>query len=207
MKTKWQKVISLAVPYIAVYVGLCALKNAWIAIVLYHFGMALFLIADGKGKLFKSLASGWNWTAVAGSAAVCAVVGPAVFVLWQYMQLEGICLKTSLMSFGLYGVSWWLFVIYFSTVHPLLEELYWRGYLKADYKYLSWSDFAFAGYHILVLVWFIRLPWLAVSFVVLSTAACGWRYIVHKFGGLGIPLLSHIVADISIIAAISVLIR
>jgi membrane protease YdiL (CAAX protease family) len=98
-------------------------------------------------------------------------------------------------------------MIYFATVQPFLEELYWRGYLKYGCKYFSWTDFAFAGYHILVLAWFIKLSWLVIAFIILSVAAYTWRYIAYKFKGLMIPLLSHIVADISIIVVTNTLIH
>ena len=39
MKRAWLKLISVLVPYVAVVVGLYVLKNAWIAIGLYHFVM------------------------------------------------------------------------------------------------------------------------------------------------------------------------
>ena len=71
----------------------------------------------------------------------------------------------------------------------------------------QWTDLAFAGYHILVLAWFIKLPWLIIAFVVLTIAAYIWRYMAFKLKGLAIPLLSHIIADISIIAVIYVLIQ
>ena len=207
MRTKRLKLISTAVPYAAVFVGLYLLKNAWIAIGLYHFGIALFLIADEPGKLLKSIRSGWNFTAAVVSVVVCALIVPVIFILWQYMQLENSCLKTTLMNFGLYGSSWFFFMIYFSTVQPFLEELYWRGYLGSNHKYLSWTDLAFAGYHILVLAWFIKLPWLVIAFIVLTVAAYIWRYLASKLEGLAVVLLSHIAADISIIAAAHFLIQ
>ena len=198
------KLISMAVPYVAVFVGLYVLKNAWLAIGLYHFGIIAFLIADEPGKLLKNIRSGWNFTAAVISVVVCALIVPVIFILWQYMQLENSCLKTTLTNFGLYGSSWFFFMIYFSTVQPFLEELYWRGYLECSHKCLSLTDLAFAGYHVFVLAWFIKLPWLVMAFIVLTVAAYGWRYIAYKFEGLAVPLLSHITADISIIVVANV---
>ena len=123
------------------------------------------------------------------------------------MQLENISLNSTLMNFGLHGTSWLFFMIYFSIIQPLLEELYWRGYLARYNKYFSWTDFAFAGYHILVLAWFIKLPWLVIAFIVLIIASFIWRYLAYKLEGLVIPLLSHIVADISIIVVTYILIQ
>jgi len=59
----------------------------------------------------------------------------------------------------------------------------------------------------LVLGLFINPLWLVIAFIVLTAAACGWRYIAYKLEGLVVPLLSHIAADISIVAVTNVLIR
>ncbi len=206
-KTTWLKLISVAVPYLAVLVGLYILKNAWIAIGFYHFGLVLFLIAGDRNSLLKKIRTGWNPAMATAGAVMSAMIFPVIFIFWKYMQLENVRLNTALANFGLYGTSWFFFMIYFSTVQPFLEELYWRDYLGSNQKYLSWTDLAFAGYHIFVLVWFIKLPWLVISFLVLTMAASGWRYVSNKFEGLSVPLLSHIVVDISIVAATNLLIE
>jgi len=207
MKTAWLKLISVLVPYVAVMVGLYVLKNAWIAIGLYHSGIAVFLIAGNKKSLLKKVCAGWNSLMAAAGVLMAAVSIFIILFLWEYMQLENLPLSSALANFGLHGTSWFFFMIYFSTVQPFLEELYWRGYLECSDKYFSWTDFTFAGYHILVLSWFIKLPWLVIAFIVLTVAAYVWRHLALKFEGLAVPLLSHIVADISIIAMTYILIQ
>ncbi|UCF44059.1 MAG: CPBP family intramembrane metalloprotease [Planctomycetota bacterium] len=199
------KVIAAGIPYVAVLIGLYILRSAWAAIGLYHFGIALLLIADDKGRSLKKIRSGYNSIITVASCGVCVLIVPTILVLWQYMQSGEASLKVKLTDLGLQGTSWYFFMVYFSTVQPFLEELYWRGYLGSKQRYLCWSDLAFGGYHMLVLVWFIKLPWLAVSFIVLSIAAWAWRYAAGKLGGLAVPLLSHIVADASIIGVAYIL--
>jgi membrane protease YdiL (CAAX protease family) len=135
----------------------------------------------------------------ATSIVVTVMVFFLVFILWEYMQLENVRLDTALVGFGLHGTSWFFFMIYFSTIQPFLEELYWRGYMECNHKFFSWMDLAFAGYHILVLCLFIKWLWLIIAFIVLTAAAFGFRRIAYKLEGLAVPLLSHMVADISII--------
>lgn len=206
MKTTRLKLISALVPYVAVIIGLYVLENAWLALGLYHVGIAMFIISNRTG-LFKSVRCGWNFPVALISIAACALIFPTVIILWKYMELENLHLKTVLAQFGLAGLSWYFFMIYFSTVHPFLEELFWRGCLENKNRYPSWTDFAFAGYHILVLHWFIKSPWLIALFILLTVAACVWRFIARGLKGLAVPLLSHIVADISIVAAANVIIK
>ena len=206
MKAARLKLISVLVPYVAVLIGLYVLKNAWIAIGLYHFGITVCLITGDRNCLLKRVCAGWNSIIAAVGIVMSVMIFPIIFFFWGHMQLESIPLKSALANFGLHGTSWFFFMIYFSTVLPFLEELYWRGYLENNRKYFSWTDFAFAGYHILVLAWFIKLPWLVIAFIVLTVAAYIWRYLASKLEGLVVPLLSHIVADVSIIAVTYILI-
>lgn len=206
-KTTWLKLISVAVPYAAVLIGLYVLKNAWITIGLYHIPIALFLITDDRNSLLKKIRTGSNSTIAAVSIILSAMVFPIIFFFWKYMQLENVRLNNALADFGLHGSSWFFFMIYFSIIQPFLEELYWRGYLQCNHRYFSWTDLAFAGYHMLVLGLFIKPLWLVIAFIVLTAAACGFRYIAYKLEGLVVPLLSHIAADISIVTVTNVLIR
>ena len=207
MKIGRLKLISALVPYVAVLVGLYVFKNAWVAVGVYHFGIAVFLLAGGRKGLLKKVCVGWDPLMAAAGVVISVMIFPITFFLWGYMQLGDVPLKSALANFGLHGASWFFFMIYFSTVQPFLEELYWRGYLECGHKHFSWTDMAFAGYHILVLVWFVKVPWLVTAFVILTIAAYLWRYIVSRAGGLAVPLVSHIAADVSIIAVVCVLTR
>jgi membrane protease YdiL (CAAX protease family) len=207
IKTMPLKLFSVLVPYVAALIGLYVLKNAWVAIGLYHLGISVLLITGDGSNLLKKVPMGWNSIAVVISVVMSVMIFPILFFFWRFMQLENTSLASILTNFGLHEASWFFFMIYFSTVQPLLEEVYWRGYLGCGYQHLSWTDLAFAGYHILVLAWFIKLPWLVIAFIVLTSVAYIWRYLASKLEGLIVPLLSHIVADISIIVAIYVLIQ
>ena len=207
MKATPLKLISVSVPYIAVLIGLYVLKNAWITIGLYHLGITVFIIAGDRNSLLRRVCSGWNSTAAVIGTVMSVMISPIIFFFWEHMQLGNKSLDSALISFGLHGTSWFFFVIYFSTAQPLLEELFWRGYLVGDHKYFAWTDFAFAGYHLFVLAWFIKLPWLVIAFIILTIAAYVWRHLASKFEGLIVPLLSHIIADISIIVVTYVLIH
>lgn len=207
MKISRLTMISALVPYVSVLIGLYVFKNAWIAIGLYHLGMIVFLLTDRQKISLKRICSGWNLTAAVFGIAMSVMIFPILYIFWRYMSLGNISLGLALGNLGLQGASWFLFMIYFSTVQPVLEELYWRGYLGCNDLLISWEDLAFAGYHILVLARFIKWPWLIIAFVILTMAASVWRHISSRCGGLIIPLLSHITADISIIIAIYKLIQ
>lgn len=178
------------------------LESAWAAMGLYHFGIALFVFSGDRGRLLKHVGRGWHWGLAVAGVVMSALIVPIFLLFWGYMRLENATMNSVVTRFGLQGTLWFVFMIYFSTVQPLLEELYWRGYLGGSRSVFCWPDFAFAGYHILVLAWFIKWPWLLLAFVMLIGAAWVWRNMASRLEGLAVPLLSHVVADVSIITVV-----
>ncbi len=194
----------LFLPYLAVAIGLYLLHSAWLAMLLYHTGIILFLIIWAKDNLgLQQLFLGLNLKILSVAIVICSLSGIIIYYLWCFMALDNI--DVALTEYGLAGLSWYLFVIYFSIANPLLEELFWRKllYEKGIFGFLL--DVAFAGYHVLVLHLFINWLWVFLAFLLLVSAAWTWRYLFNSLNGLAVPWLSHTVANISIILAVNVL--
>jgi hypothetical protein len=194
-------IIAAAVPYAAVAIGLYAARSAWAAILLYHLGVVVVLSAFGWRESLQWAASGWRPGAAAALATVTALAGAALYVLWPFVDTTPDGLGRRLAEFGLGGRSWVLFAVYYSTVHPFLEELFWRGRRGGGGSASLWRDAAFAGYHVPVLWFFIGPGWIVLTFAALTAASFAWRLAARRFGGLGVPLVSHATADISIVVA------
>lgn len=193
--------------YAAIFSGLYVFKSAWIAILAYHFVIVLILAIDRPVGLWKKITSGWNHKQGILLALFCSLAGGVLLLFLPMMQPDGCPLSSSLQVLGFSGDTWILFMLYFSIVHPVLEEIFWRDYLvENNSRYPMVLDFAFAGYHILVLVWFVTLPWVALAFVVLSAASWVWRITSDRYNGLLIPIVSHAIADLSVILAVNYII-
>jgi hypothetical protein len=209
--------LAIALPYAAVLLGLYVLRNAWAAILLYHAGMLVLLRLGGRtsltgqGGLLKAARQGWSAPAAVVAGIVCAAGSFLLAPLWGTISRSHVDLTGALTSLHLSGISWWLFAAYYVTVHPVLEEIFWRGYLSRAHRSAMVSevvsDVAFAGYHVLVLCLFIKLPWVLVSFGVLWLASWSWRRLTARYSGLGVAIASHAAADMSVIAVVEYLIR
>jgi membrane protease YdiL (CAAX protease family) len=199
--------LAIALPYAAVLLGLYVLRNAWATILLYHVGMVTLLRFGGQEGLLRAVRQGWSAPAAAVIGIVFAASGLLLALLWGTISREHMNLRETLTSFHLSGLSWWVFAVYYVTVHPVLEEICWRGYLPRAHRSPVVVDVAFAGYHVLVLCIFIKLPWVLVSFGVLLFAAWSWRQLVARYSGLGVAIASHAAADLSVIAVAEYLIR
>ena len=203
--------LAIALPYAAVLLGFYVLRNAWAAILLYHAGMLILLRLGGQGGFLRAVRRGWSVPAAVVAGIVCATGSFLLAPLWGTLSREHVDLTGALTDLHLSGLSWWLFAAYYVTVHPVLEEIFWRGYPSRAHRSAMASavvsDVAFAGYHVLVLCLFIKLPWVLVSFGVLWFASWSWRRLTARYSGLGVAIASHAAADMSVVAVVEFLIR
>lgn len=195
-------VIAPVILYAAIVAGIYLFHSGWIAILGYHFAICAFLAIAGRWQLVRRLVSGWDTKLGLGISVICLLAGPLVYWLWPYMHLAQQNLRSGLAALGLAGGSWLGFVIYYCLVNPWLEELFWRGFLPSKAQYPVLSDFLYAGYHVFVLILFVKWIWVVVMFVVLTIVGRLWRWMADKYDGLALPILTHLLADVSVIGAI-----
>ena len=197
-----------ALPYLAVFIGLYGFQNAWLSILLYHAGILLGLAHPTNRQPLNQVVTGWNRKLLFLIVTPCLLTFPRdLYIFWPFMEFEPKILPELLASCGLDGWRWPVFMIYLSTIHPVLEELHWRGVLCQTESRISPQDFLFGGYHIFVLILFVKWPYAFIAFGVLTLVGWIWRLIAMKTKGLGIPILSHAVADAGVVLAIHLLIQ
>jgi hypothetical protein len=205
------------VPYGTVAAGLYLAHSAWIALLSYHLGMAGALLwargrwrgltrpgqGDRTATGLTAIGSGWSSGTGAALALLCAGNGAAFVLLWPVVVRPGIRLPAVLEGVGLSpGAGLALFALWYVTVHPVLEEWFWRGLLYDPSPRPALSDAAFAGYHALVLAIFLRPEWTALSVACLLGAGWIFRRIAARHGGLAVPVAAHAVAGASTMAAV-----
>lgn len=196
------KLAGISIPYIAILVGLFAFRNAFVAIGIYYCGIIILMYFDKQSGVLKSFVSGWKWTIAITATLAGGFSGAIVFYGWNFAKLSDANLTEILATYGLQGSSIYIFVIAAITLNPLLEELFWRGYLEDARKGPIWIDAAFAGYHVPALLLVIRPLMATLAFIALCGAGWGLRLIKNRLDGLLVPYLAHLAADVSIIAAI-----
>lgn len=197
--------LAVLLPFCSIVTGIYILHSAWCAILFYHVG--ILLIISGQRDTWRSVFSSWNSLSGIGMSLLLAGNGLLFILLWPLVSLQSDVLAESLSDLGLSGISLWIFAAWYVTVHPVLEEVFWRKYLLSSSRRPVLTDCAFAGYHVLVLLFFLRLPWVLVSFLALIVTAWLWRMLALRYRGLAIPIVSHMAASLSTIAAIFFLIH
>ncbi len=199
--------LAVLLPFGSIAIGIYLLHSAWCAILFYHSGILLILLINGQWDTWRSVFSGWNSYSGIGMSLLLIGNGPLFILLWPFISLQPDILSESLSNLGLSGISLWIFAAWYVTVHPILEEVFWRKYLLSTTRRLTLTDCAFAAYHVLVLLLFLQLHWVLVSFLALTLTAWLLRKLAVRYRGLAIPIVSHMAAGLSTFAAIFFLIH
>jgi len=189
------------IPYIAVLIGMYLFQSAWLAILLYHAGIAGLHLCRKPAGLWRRLVSGPGLPLLVPGLIVCALAAPAVWFLWPWLAVSDSVLPAWLAYYGLTGWAWLLFIPYFSIIHPVLEELHWRE-LDPHRTGICRQDLLFAGYHVLVLSQLVKTPGLCLVFVVLTGSSVFWRWSAKRFGGYALPVFTHAMADAGVMAGV-----
>jgi len=199
------KTVAPIIPYFTVPLGLFLFDSGWASILLFHLGIVVVLYLARYWNLGKMLNTWHEYLIMIATAIISALGGLFIFIFWPVLKLEGLALGAELATMGLQNTPWLLFIFYYFTVNPILEELFWRGYLGSPSLKPASSDFWYAGYHILILILFVEWPWIVLNFVILVGAGWAWRQLARIYKGLTIPIVSHAAADASIISAVFLL--
>lgn len=181
--------------------GLYGLRSGWAGILGYHLAICLALTLGRGWGGGRALLRGWGVAIGLGLAVAAATAGVLVALLWPVIRLEAVTMGSGLASVGLVGAPWIAFMAYYAVVNPWLEELFWRGFYPSRVRPGLVADLLFAGYHVMVMVLFVKLPWALLTFAVLVAVAFVWRAVARRQGGLAVPVASHMAADVSIVAA------
>jgi membrane protease YdiL (CAAX protease family) len=184
-------------PYVAVLLGCVVLSSAWAALLLYQLGMVGCLLVWSP-----RLRPGPGWRRVPGLALARALAGGVpLLLLWIPLELDRTA-GVRLQALGLHGLSLVSCFIVLATLHPILEELFWRGVLGSRRSRLEAGDVLFGGYHALVLSRFLPVPWVLLATASIILTGWMWRRLAAASGGLLLPMASHVAADLGILGAV-----
>lgn len=192
---------TLMLPYVAVLLGIYWLQNAWVAVLVYHLGILVLLSLNTRWSCAAQFVTGIvKWQIPV--AALCGIIAGAIFLLASPLLGLTSTAGPRLAALGLTASVWPFFLGYFILVNPIAEELFWREYHGSDAPALIWSDAFFAGYHLLVMAYFVQWPWLIAAQVMLMATAWLFRQINRVNGGLFIPYIMHASVDAGILTVV-----
>ena len=184
-------------PYLAVFLGMITLRSAWSALIGFHLTLLPLLVTHRQ-----TISPRFHAPVSKGILLPVAVdglfAGLGLWLIWSFAGLPA-DFPARVAALGLSGPIWLPFIVYFTLVNPWLEEAYWREVLTSPSSYLAPIDFLFAGYHLIILSLFVSPVWMVFAFAILSVASWSWRQVSRYTGSLMPAVLSHMLADFSIL--------
>ena len=195
---KW---IAPTLAYLAVAFGLFSFHSAWGALLGFHAAILASLFIAKPNIPVKVLFKSTNIKWIIPSIVLCGSSGVALYFLWRYFGVSD-DLSAQLTALGLNVSDWLLFIAYFASINPFVEEYFWRGYLGSPSKSPQISDFLYAGYHALILINKAQTGLILLAVMLLALAGWFWRQIAREDQGLLAPVLSHMAADFTILMAV-----
>lgn len=186
----------ISLPYLAVWFGMMILRSAWAALICFHLALLPALLWGRKRtpRFFSPVSH--RLALAVGLAGLTG--GLILWGVWPWLGL-GPRYTGDVRSLGLVSATWLPFIGYFTLVNPFLEEWYWRELFGSESRWPVLSDFLYAGFHIIILALFVGPLWWFVAFVGLSAAGWFWRQILRHSRSLFPAVLSHMLADLSIL--------
>ncbi|NEW05649.1 CPBP family intramembrane metalloprotease [Paenibacillus sp. SYP-B3998] len=195
----------LIAPTISIYAGLYLFQSVPVTFALFYGCLLLIPI------LFKSMglrcltykASVLNISIGIGLGALCLVSIITGGVLFHNELFDSSQLWLLLKNWGFTGEYTVLLVLVLTLVNPVLEEMYWRGFIlqkldKIKYK-VTISSLFYSLYHFLVLLPMFKGPYPVIFFLLVFLAGMIWGRMVIKYRTLWGSIISHSLADIGII--------
>ena len=149
-----------------------------------------------------------------GAGSGLLVLAAALFVYHGWLKPEGVlreageAIVKKVVGFGIHNWPQYAALgVFYSLVHSLLEEYYWRWFVFGQLRRLTSvgtaiavSSLGFMAHHVVVLSHYFGLLSVPTLMFSLAVAAGGafWAWLYHKSDSLYGPWLSHLLVDAAI---------
>ncbi len=126
------------------------------------------------------------------------------------LQEAGAAIQSKVAGFGVGSLpAYTALGAFYSLVHSLLEEYYWRWFVFGQLRsHMAWpgavavSSVGFMAHHVILLgAFFGRFsPWTFVFSLAVALGGAYWAWLYHRSGSLLGPWVSHLLIDAAIFA-------
>jgi membrane protease YdiL (CAAX protease family) len=197
--------------WVFLVIGLHFFKNIWWTFFLYHGCCALPAIIWKRNHWSKHLKRPTFRQAVTVILAA-ALFGIYTYFTYRYLGPYMFNKTRAMASLTYRGFTMAMLIplsVYFLTVNPIIEELFWRGVVlnelcEKDTKMFSlpvlWTNFFFAAWHVLVIRLFVAPEFMYIAVCTVMSVGIFLSWLYRRTDSLILPALWHsIVFDMAVI--------
>ncbi|TSA35864.1 MAG: CPBP family intramembrane metalloprotease [Verrucomicrobiaceae bacterium] len=189
----------------AIGAGLYFLHSGWAAILLYHSVLLCSLIIGKRAEKPGIILRGFHMGAVIGLVSLSLGMGWMFYEFIQHLDPHGSYVLKQFSRAGLTGMI--PFLVYSSTINPVLEEFYWRQNFASPGGWMN--DVFYALLHTPMFLYFGRLTPVQAILPVLGLVLAGalWRAVARKVDGLASSIIGHGSGDFAMLLAIVLIVK
>lgn len=213
VKIKKRKIIVFLwslVPWICIGFGLHHFHSIFWSFFLYH-GVCLLPAIIYNQKHWRKHLDMPTWRELGILAAAAVAFSLCTFYTYSffgdYLVDRGLALL-SMYERG-FHMSWFIpLSIYFCTINPAMEELFWRGVVLNELcdnnePIISvpgiWTNVAFACWHFLIIRLFVSPPFVPIAVIIVFSVGLYMSWLYRRRNSLILPALYHaIVFDLAV---------
>ncbi len=215
-RTRLSIVVSVTVPFIASLLYFVLLADTALAQPIYT-GAKIFTVVWPLLAWRLLLRRGIQWRIRLGRhlravplGVVSGILLSLPVLLVMHTPLEGIALEAAddiRLKTEQLGIleNYWLFAIFLSVLHSLIEEYYWRWFVYGRLrervgrlKSIAIAALAFALHHLVVTSQFFPFGWAVVVSLAIAVAGAVWCWMFERQRSVVGAWISHMLVDFAL---------
>ncbi len=182
--------------------GLYFLHSGWMAILLYHSVLLCSLFVGKRRAPWAIIFRGFDVRAVIVLVFLSFGTGWMFYEFIQALDPCGTYVLGQLSRTGFTCASLIPFLLYVSTINPVLEEFYWRQNYAGPGGWLH--DVFYALLHIPLFCFFGKMTPVQLLIPVAGLVMAGalWRIVARRVNGLASSIIGHGSGDFAMLLAV-----
>ncbi|WP_186578828.1 CPBP family intramembrane glutamic endopeptidase [Aquibacillus kalidii] len=194
-------------PTIMILIGLQFLNNVLVTFILFYIWLTVFSMRFiqkfTSNKLQKNVNKSVKWGLLSGIIFFLFIFCGLTLLNGYLFDIEH--LQNVLKEWGFSGKAVYGLIFVLIITNPVLEELYWRGYIYEKMKHKTTILFAslvsagfYTFYHLLSIMPLFDWPVNLAAVIPVFIAGLYWSYLREKTGSIVGPIISHVFSDLAI---------
>ena len=201
-------------PTLMMFIGLQLFENVAVTYVLFYGWLLAFpLFSKAFPKERMRLSKHTLFVGIASGVIFFSFILGGMLLLHDFL-LDIEALRALLVDWGFIGPGEIVLVLVLLLLNPLLEEVYWRGYMfeKIRAKSSALLTITVTGafytlYHVLTVMEIFEIAFTLAALVPVLFAGLFWGYVRERTGSILATVIGHGLADFGIVCVYWFLVR
>jgi membrane protease YdiL (CAAX protease family) len=217
-------ILALVAP-LSVFMGVVVFNNVIVTFFLFHIIVCLLiplfdLVIFGGKALSVALEylgfKNFNRGIIPG-ISLGLIYSVSIFLFFAFFNsfiMDAAQIRDLLTVWNVDSLNIVLFLFFMIFANSIFEEVYWRGYIFCSLKsiiatrtVIFFTSLCYSSYHLITTLYIFPVIYSLLFTLIVFTAGMIWGYLRDRYDSLAAPVISHLMADLSIMLVYVVYIR